>query len=97
MFGYIGKLTAQDGQGSALAALLLAGTRDMAGCPSYVIAPDLADPDTLWITEVWESEEAHAASLTLPQVRAAIEKARPLIAGMEAVAKTAPIAASVAR
>ena len=40
----------------------------MPGCRSYVIADDLSDADAIWITEVWETEAAHKASLTLPQV-----------------------------
>ena len=42
---------------------------------------DPGDPDAIWITEVWESKDHHAASLQLPQVRATIAKAKPIIAG----------------
>ena len=65
--------------------------RSMPGCLSYVVAEDPADPDVLWITEAWESQDAHRASLSLPSVQAAIAKGRPLIAGMETVAETRPI------
>ena len=61
------------------AAALLADTGGMPGCQSYVVAEDPADVDVLWITEVWESAEAHKASLQLPAVRAAIAAAMPLI------------------
>ena len=91
MYGLVGKMSATPGQRDALAAVLLDGLVDMPGCLSYVVARDPADPDLLWITEVWDSAEAHAASLSLPSVQGAIAKGRPLIAGMERVAETAPI------
>lgn len=83
MYGVMGKMKAQPGRRSALVAILLDATADMPGCRSYVIAEDLTDADAIWITEVWDDEASHKASLTLPDVRAAIAKARPLIAGFE--------------
>ena len=72
MYGLIGKMTAVSGQRDTLAAVMLEGTTAMPGCLSYVIAHDPSDPDALWLTEVWESKESHAASLTLPAVKGAI-------------------------
>ena len=43
----------------------------MPGCFSYVVAADPAEPDALWVTEVWESQASHQASLQLPAVQAA--------------------------
>jgi quinol monooxygenase YgiN len=91
MFGMIGRMKAKPGQRSALAALLAAGSDAMPGCLSYVVAEDLADPDALWVTEIWESKAAHDASLSLPAVRDAIAKGRPLIASFESGAQTRPI------
>ncbi|MFA6114511.1 MAG: putative quinol monooxygenase [Sphingomonas sp.] len=91
MFGLIGKLKAKPGQRDALAALLAGGSETMPGCISYVVAEDLADADALWITEIWESKAAHDASLSLPAVKEAIAKGRPLIAGFESGAQTRPI------
>ncbi len=94
MYGLIAKMTAQPGQRAALTAILIAGTAGMPGCLSYVVADDAANADLIWITEVWETKEAHAASLTMPAVRDAIAKGRPLIAGMERVGETAPVGGS---
>jgi len=91
MFGLIGKMSAVTGQRDALAAYLLEGTQTMPGCLSYVMATDPADPDALWITEVWDSKERHQASLALPSVQATIQKARPLIAGFSNRVETVPI------
>jgi quinol monooxygenase YgiN len=91
MYGLIGKMTAQRGKRDELAGILINGVAGMPGCLSYVVANDLHDADLIWITEAWESKDAHAASLTLPSVKNAITKGRPLIAAMAAVAETVPI------
>lgn len=91
MYGLIGKMTAVPGQRDALAEILLAATGEMPGCLSYVIATDPADGDALWVTEVWDTEESHAASLALPSIQEAIAKGRPLIAGFGERIVTRPL------
>jgi len=91
MYGLIGKMTAVSGQRDTLANAMLEGTTAMPGCLSYVIAHDPSDPDALWITEVWDNKESHAASMTLPAVKTAIAKGRPLIAGFSNRIETTPI------
>ena len=91
MYGLIGKITAVPGQRDALAAILLDGTGAMPGCLSYVVARDPADDNGLWITEVWDSQASHKASLSLPAVQAAITKGRPMIAGFASRVETVPI------
>jgi len=92
LYGLIGKMRAQPGQRDALIAILAEGTAAMPGCLGYVIARDKSDADALWITETWDSAASHAASLTLPAVRAAIAKGRPLIAGFGERFETEPVA-----
>ena len=91
MHGLIGKMSAVAGQRDALAAILLEGTGAMPGCLSYVVATDPADPDALWITEVWDTAESHRASLGLPAVQAAIARGKPLIAGFSNRVETVPL------
>jgi quinol monooxygenase YgiN len=90
MYGLIGKMIAAAGKRDELIDILLDGVAGMSGCLSYVVARDAGDPDGIWVTEVWESREAHAASLSLPSVQAAIEKGRPLIAGFGERYETEP-------
>ncbi|WP_205695475.1 putative quinol monooxygenase [Conexibacter sp. SYSU D00693] len=90
MFGLIGKFQAQPGKRDDLLAIFAEEIGEMPGCRSYVVAADEADPDTIWITEVWDDEELHKASLELPEVQDTITRARPLIAGIEQVARTRP-------
>jgi reactive intermediate/imine deaminase len=91
MFGLIGKMVATPGNRDALAGVLLGGTGAMPGCLSYVVAKDPRDVDALWITEVWDSPDSHKASLSLPQVREAIAKGRPLIASFGDSVQSEPI------
>ena len=91
MYGMLGRMTAVAGKRDALLAILLESSDGMPGCLSYIVAKDLKDPDALWVTEAWERREHHDASLALPQVRAAIARARPLIAGFDSHAETEPV------
>jgi quinol monooxygenase YgiN len=91
MYGLIGSFKAKPGQRDALISLMAGSTSDMPGCRSYVIARDLADPDLIWITEVWDSKENHANSLKIPEVRATIEKAMPLIGEFGMHVETDPV------
>ena len=47
--------------------------------------------DAFWITEVWDSPESHKASLTLPDVRQAIARGKPLIASIGDGVITTPV------
>ena len=94
MYGLIGKMTAKAGKREVLTEILVNGVAGMPGCLSYVVANDPANEELIWITEVWESKDAHAASLALPSVRDAIARGRPLIAGMESVTETVPVGGS---
>ena len=91
MYGLIGKMTTVPGQRDAFVRILLGGVGDMPGCLSYVVARDPTDENALWITEVWDSEASHKASLSLPAVQQAIAKARPMIAGFDSHIETAPV------
>jgi quinol monooxygenase YgiN/mannose-6-phosphate isomerase-like protein (cupin superfamily) len=60
------KFTAQPGRGDELAELLLRvadSLRDTAGCELYVINRAQANPDEIWVTELWLSQEAVDAAL----------------------------------
>jgi quinol monooxygenase YgiN len=91
MYGLIGKLRTHPGQRDVLIAILMGGTGRMPGCLSYIVAKDPADADGIWITEVWDSQESHKASLTLPTVKEAIAKGRPLISGFDQQIRTEPV------
>lgn len=91
MYGLIGKMTAVAGKRDELITILLEGVAGMPGCLSYIVAKDPADADAIWITEVWDSEQSHKASLALPAVKQAITRGRPLIAGFSNNTTTEPV------
>jgi quinol monooxygenase YgiN len=91
MYGLIAKIIAVDGKRDDLAGILHNGSREIAGCLGYVVALDTADANTLWVTEVWETKEKHAASLSLSSVQEAIAKGRPLVAGFDERIETIPL------
>lgn len=91
MYGMIGKITAISGKRDEFIAILLDGIGNMPGCLSYVVAKDASDADAIWISEVWDSKASHDASLSLPSVKDAIAKGRPLIVGFSNNVVTAPV------
>ena len=91
-YGLLGQMMAQPGKRAELVAILSEGTGEMPGNIAYLIGEDRANPDAIWIVELWDSKEAHAASLGLPAVQAAIKKGRPLIAGFGTRAEFKPVA-----
>ncbi|MBP6016073.1 MAG: antibiotic biosynthesis monooxygenase [Candidatus Promineofilum sp.] len=94
MHGLIGKMIATPGARDELIAILLESIAGMPGNLSYIVARDPADEDAIWITEVWDNAESHGASLSLPAVREAISRARPLIAGFGDQTVTTPAGGS---
>lgn len=91
MYGLIGRIDAVPGQRDALARILIDGVSGMPGCLSYVVSEDVDHPDALWVTEIWDGQESHQASLSLPSVRDAIEKGRPLIVAFGQRVETRPL------
>lgn len=91
MYGLINRFTAHAGQRDELARLMLAHEGPIPGCLSFVVAHDPADPDALWITEVWESEAAWRASHEIPGVKDSIDLAVPLVAAWGEPVVTRPI------
>jgi quinol monooxygenase YgiN/mannose-6-phosphate isomerase-like protein (cupin superfamily) len=60
------KFVAQPGRGDEVAQLLLRAAemlRDTAGCELYVINRSPSEPDVVWVTELWLSQETLDASL----------------------------------
>jgi quinol monooxygenase YgiN len=81
MFMLHGRLAAKPGKRDELLGILAEaeyGER-MPGCRLYLVAVDETDPDGVWITEVWESEDAHTASLQLDHVKKRIARAMPVL------------------
>lgn len=81
-FANVGTLESIPGKRDELVAHLTRRSEGMPGCLLYEVGVSDEQPDTVFVVELWESAEAHQASLTLPAVRASIAAARPLLSGV---------------
>lgn len=82
-FGCYVKFTTNSGQRDRLVELLLEAATAMhsvAGCEFYIVNTSPAEPETVWVTEVWRSKEEHDASLTLEGAKEQVRRALPLLA-----------------
>ena len=92
LYGLIGEIKAAPGKGSELAEILLEASQGgMPGNIAYLVSVGVEQPYSVWVSEVWADKQAHADSLQLPQVQAAIAKGRPLIAGFGTRVETLPL------
>ena len=94
MYGLIVKLTAAPGRRNDLITMLGGDdSHTIPGCLSFIVAEDTTDPDILWVTEVWESQAAHEASLAAPAANSndRFKDAGTIILGHQKVATTAPV------
>lgn len=82
-YGYIGSMRTKDGHRDEVIAILLSGADGLraAGCQLYAVSTTDNDPQAIWVTEIWDSAEHHDASLRLPETKAAIGRAMPMLTG----------------
>ena len=94
LYGMFGKLTARSGQRDALVDILLENAHAMAdvGARVYIVNTGPAEPDAVWVYEVWDGKQAHDDSLKLDSVRSAIQRAVPLLAAPPESIELVPIA-----
>ncbi len=81
-YGLHGKLVAKEGKGSELAGILIKASELVStakGCHLYMVSIDVLNDDEVWVTEIWETREDHENSLKIPEVRALISKAVPIL------------------
>ena len=82
-YGYIGTMKTKPGRRDDVVSILLDGIDALpaAGCNAYIVSLSNADSDTIHITEVWQTKAHHEASLQLPEIKASIAKAIPMLTG----------------
>jgi len=85
-FAMYGKLIAHPGKRDELAGILLEAAdmlSDNADCELYIVNVSDNDPNAVWVTELWSSAEAHAASLQGADTSELLQRGRKMIAGAE--------------
>jgi quinol monooxygenase YgiN len=83
LFGLFGKLTAHDGKRAALLEKMLQASelmKQVPGCLLYVVATSEAEPNAVFVTELWKDQDSHGASLSMEGVRSLIVETLPLLA-----------------
>jgi quinol monooxygenase YgiN len=82
-YAYIGSMRTREGHRDDVIDILLGGADGLraAGCQLYAVGVDPADADVTWVSEIWDSPADHQASLQLPETKAAIGRAMPLLTG----------------
>ena len=76
--------TTQKGKGEKLAGILLEASGLVSkakGCHLYLVGMAAEKENMVLVTEVWDSKEAHDASLAIPGVNKLITQAMPLLDG----------------
>ncbi|MBG9984932.1 antibiotic biosynthesis monooxygenase [Aerococcaceae bacterium DSM 111022] len=85
-FSVNGSLSAAPGKRDELLQYLLEAAREMEqveNCYIYSVGIDPEDDAKVYVYEVWKNQAAHQASLTLDVFKNLIEKAKPIIIGMD--------------
>ncbi|WP_300345452.1 putative quinol monooxygenase [Nesterenkonia sp.] len=82
-FANVGTLGVQPGRADEVVAILTRSNLALteAGCLLYEVGTSPTQPDTVFVTELWTSAEAHRSSLQLPSVQEAIAEATPMLSG----------------
>jgi len=84
-FGIQVTLKAIQGKGDDLARIMLEAAaiiENLPGCQSFIVMRAMADPDQVMITEIWDNQQTHQASLANQDVLNLINSTRCLITHM---------------
>ncbi len=81
MYGHVGYFTATEGNTAELLDILIQASREVPGIDGLIQYQIFSGEDgRIWAVEIWDSKEAHDASLHLQITKDLIAKARPIIA-----------------
>ena len=88
------RFTARAGERERVAEHLLSAAEILEafpGCELYLISTSPAEPHAVWVFEVWNSPEDHAASLSLEGIPTLIEATLPLLDGPPEQTQVSPL------
>lgn len=83
LYGIYTRFISHPQKGKALIEILIRANdivSDAKGCRLYIINHDMVNTDLIWVTELWDTQEDHAISLTLDGCKELIAEAMPLLA-----------------
>jgi quinol monooxygenase YgiN len=82
-YGFLATMKSRPGRRDDVVSILVSGVDGLraAGCDAYIVSVSDTDDDRIHVMEVWRSKQHHDASLQLPEARAAIAQAMPMLTG----------------
>ena len=89
-YGLVIKLRAQPGKRAGLMEALRLDLADLPGCRAYILSADLADQDAVWLTEYWDTKEAHDVAVELPVIKEMTLRTREFAGGLDLRAEVEP-------
>jgi len=90
--GFHATITAQPGKGQALVDLLLgAQSMDNPDCLVFLVGRSASNPDIVFVTEGWVSQEAHGRFVAGPVAQAYIAQFAPLVAADSVYVDEVPV------
>jgi quinol monooxygenase YgiN len=84
-FALLNHLTTKPGKRDEVVQHLVESGRafdDNAACLLYLVVSPPDEPTTIWVVDLWTTEEAHVEALRDPSLRPHIEATLPLLEGM---------------
>ncbi|WP_058307095.1 putative quinol monooxygenase [Gracilibacillus massiliensis] len=93
-FGLFGKFLVKEGERDRLVSILLEAADSMQKlkeCEKYLVNISEEEPNSVFVYEIWSNENAHQASLSLEATQLLIERAKPIITGMERISTFQPM------
>lgn len=87
-YGLFGKFLVREDERDTMVNILLEAAESMEGlddCEVYLVHTSDDEPNAVFVYEVWRSESAHQASLTLESTQNLIKRAKPIMTGMERI------------
>lgn len=90
--GFHATMTAVPGKGDALVELLLdAPSLGNADCLVFLVGRSATNPDLVFVTEGWSSQEAHGRFFASDVAQAYVARFGPLVAGESAYVDEVPV------
>jgi quinol monooxygenase YgiN len=93
-YALLNKLTTKPGQRQQVLDILLESGKlfdDNSDCFQYLVSESTGDPNVIWVTDLWTSQEAHEKALENPELRPFVEKSLPLLEGMPEQIEIRPV------
>ncbi|HVT69682.1 MAG TPA: antibiotic biosynthesis monooxygenase [Trebonia sp.] len=95
-YGFNATITAHPGKGGELADLLLTGLDEgnpaaSEHCLVYLVCRSAANPDVVYVTEGWTSEEDHHRIFAGPAAQSVVARLQPLVAAQSDYTDYVPV------